>query len=178
MSNQLSDKSSIYMIVHGPTAKFYIGCTIQKLNIRLSMHFANARAGRKCPLYRLMEEFNFDKKDFSIDLLETVDFVDGKNVESNWIRLCIDDPNCLNKRIEHRSEEEQREIRKIRYLIEYYTQEAKDSRRAYYQLNKEAIIQKAKKYYEKHRTEILLKMKDNYRRKKELVDLNEVELSV
>ena len=127
---ELNDQSYIYKITHKPTNKFYIGSTTN-ISTRLELHLSASKRSLNSPLHRLMNKYNCDKSQFEIKVLEKCDFILSKQIESHYIRENIDNDLCLNKRIENRTDEEKKIIR-----------------RQYYIKNREKLIEYGKRRYQ------------------------------
>jgi group I intron endonuclease len=63
--------ATIYRITNNLTNDFYIGKTVQNLNIRFNSHKSTAKAGNPCHLHRALRKYGPEA--FSIALVEKVD---------------------------------------------------------------------------------------------------------
>ena len=134
------DRSTIYRIDNIVTGHYYFGCTTKTLEHRLYNHFMQAKKGN-CPLHRLMKEREYRRDEFVIEKLEVVDFLVAKEVESSFIRDHVNDPLCLNKRVEGRTHREKIELKRQYYI------DNKENYRERYMQNRESILAKKKKNY-------------------------------
>ena len=127
---ELNDKAYIYKITHKLSNQFYIGSTTN-IKTRLDLHLSESRRFLNSPLHRLMNKRNCEKSEFEIILLEKCDFTVSKVIESEYIRKNIDNELCLNKRIENRTDEEKKNMRR-QYYVKNKERLKEYSRRRYY----------------------------------------------
>ncbi len=116
---------------------YYIGSTIQKLNLRFNHHKGSAKTGTST-VYNYINNIGWDK--VKIELIE--DFPCSIKSELNkredyYINLSKNDELCLNFNRAYVSDEER-----------------KENMKAYYEKNKETIIQNHREYNEKNKDKV------------------------
>ena len=121
----------IYIIKSKQTNKVYIGSTVETLKKRFSKH----KCSKTCSSREILK---YD--DAKIELLECYECENKEELrkkEGEYIRKY----DCVNKKIEGRTDKE-------------YRQENKEKIAEYYQENKEAVLEYQKEYYEKNKEKI------------------------
>jgi hypothetical protein len=156
------ENGKIYMITDNAYTEKYIGSTTVGLSSRIAQHRRNYKR-YKDGKYHFITIFDlFDKYDINnckIELIEEAP-CDTKEqlrkIEGQHIR----NENCINKRIEGRTDKEYYEEYKIKLLEdkkEYYKNNInriKARKKAYYENNKEKDNARSREYREKHKDEL------------------------
>ena len=147
-------QSKIYRILSTKGNKVYIGSTIQELHQRMSRHRAEFKEEKKYMSRVLFEEYGVEF--CHIELIENVE-QDQQLVRE---RFHIENtPNCVNKNMPFRtddekedSKEKEKERKKAWALAkkeedpEAFKKRGREIQKAYYQRNREAVLEKAKEY--------------------------------
>ena len=135
----------IYCIKSNQTNKVYYGSTIKPLDIRFYGHkrqyklYLNGKFG-------YMTSFDILQYDDAyIELIEEYPCKNKKQLERREGEIIKFNENCVNKRIEGRTQKEWREINKDKIC---------ENNKEYYEKNKEKMNKYNKEYYEKNKDKI------------------------
>ena len=145
----------IYTIRSHQTDKIYIGSTTQPLSKRLSYHKTQYKQYLNGKSNFVSSYDILQYEDAYIELLEEYPC-------ENKLQLCkregelIRGGNCVNKRIEGRTDKQ-------------YKEENKDKIKEYYQQNKDKLDENHKDYYEQNKDKILEYNKDYYQKNKDII---------
>lgn len=147
---------------------FYIGSTINKLNVRF-YHHKTASRNKNTPLYSHVQIIGWNN--VRIELVEEFpckNRTELRKRENEIIETEKENPLCLNKN-KAIIEEKDKETYMKNYRIDYDAQNKEHIRaqkKEYKSKNKEHIRLKAQEYYQKNKERILLQQKEYYAKKK------------
>jgi len=154
----------IYTIRSHQTDKYYIGSSCQPLHKRLYKHRYNYKQFLD-GMYPKMSSYDIIKyDDHYIELLEEFKCENNDQLrkrEGELIREKKD--NCVNIRIEHRTQKEWRNDNdaKIKINQKLYRNEHKTNQRQWKEDNKEHVKQYNNNYYDKNKLAVCTKRKEN-----------------
>ena len=155
MANSSKDfrNGRIYRILNHIDDECYVGSTCQALCKRMAVHREDSRRdkNRHRPLYAKMNSYGVEN--FYIELLEEYPCEHVEQLhqrEGYYIRKF----GTLNKTIAGRTRQE-------------YTEGNRESRREYYDANKEVFRERQREYNELHKEKILENKKEYYERNKD-----------
>ena len=166
------ENGKIYKLWSPSNNLVYYGSTTETLSQRLAKHKCNYKAYNNdntklyITAYKVLE-----CEDYKIELVETYSCNNKSQLEKKEGEY-VENNECVNKRIEGKTKQEQRkkynedhkeEIKKKR---QEHKEEAKQYSIKYREENREKLLEDKKKYYEEHKKEMLEKMKAKYAMKK------------
>ena len=158
----------IYTIRSPSTDKVYIGSTTTPLSKRFSKHKCQYNIyvnPEKRTLY--MTSYDILKHgDAYIELLELYPCNSKEELTQREGQLMRSTENCCNKRIEGRTRKEYKDEPEHKEIAKEYVKANKDkidqTKRAYYERNKDLCLDRAKASHLKNHEEKLQKMRDHY----------------
>ena len=143
----------IYTIRSHQTDKIYIGSTTQPLSKRLSYHKTQYKQylNGKSPFITAYDILQYE--DAYIELLEEYPCDNREQLFKKEGELIRGGSNCVNKRIEGRTNKQYKEDNKdkIKEYQKEYNEQNKEQKKEYYQQNKDKILQQQKEYREQNK---------------------------
>lgn len=140
---------SIYKISFLNSHETYIGSTSRTINERYSVHKSNMNK-QSSPLYIHWRECG--KENAKVELIEKIQY-DNKQQLLELEKQYIKAQGTLNKRTPYQTHEEFLEFQRTNKRKNYHKH--KDSKKAYYQANKDRILQQYKEKYHQSKTKTL-----------------------
>ena len=153
------NNAKIYKLCSDVDDCFYIGSTCNSLAKRLSHHKYDASRRAEIKVYKHFNRIGLGE--MKIILIEKCDVNDKDEllrVEDRHIKDNIKNPNCLNSWRAKRSFAEWKEEERDAYL---------ERKRKFYQRHKDEILEKHKEYREKNRDSMVDYLKEYYAQNKE-----------
>lgn len=95
----MTQASGIYKLTHIPTNKFYIGGT-RNLHKRFATHKSHFKHGTNHKQIQDLYDITKDINDWKIEMVKTCMVRNLNRLETQYLKQCIIDPNCLNVRKE------------------------------------------------------------------------------
>ncbi len=167
-------RGKIYKIWSPSTGLTYYGSTTQRLVMRLGAHRRNMR-NYKNGKYGFMASYTvLECPDHRIDLVEDCP-CERKDQLHAREGFYIKNNDCVNKRVERRTQAEYREanreqiIAKAKEYREANKEKISAQNKKYNESNKEKIKAKKKEYHKANKEKIIAKAKEHYKANKELI---------
>ena len=161
-------KGQIYKVVDNGLNMCYIGSTVQPLCKRMSGHrigyerFLNGK-GDRVAVYNIFDEYGTENckitwiEDFSCNSKKELQAREGHHIRNN---------DCVNKRIEGRTNKEYRDE---------HREQIQDRKKHHYQNNRQVILEKTQVYRDNHKEESKEYFKQRYIEKKDEISENKKE---